>query len=123
MEEPHEMVVHEVHDYMHVIEEFCDANDDFQAHVTCQSETELSHGVNPLSIEELEELLSVGPFLDGVDASTSLVDTYCRGLVHPSSSSTFEGEHCVKGFFLWVPEKEQEAPTFIPVDLIAPFPS
>ena len=36
MEEHHEMVVHEVHDGMHVIEEFCDTNDESQAHVTYQ---------------------------------------------------------------------------------------
>ena len=114
---------HEMHYDMHVIEEFWDVNNEFQAHIHYHRKTELSHVMIPPSIEESEEILSVGPSLDGVDASTSLVDTYCRELVHPSSSSPFEGEHCVKGFFLWVPEKEQEAPTFIPVDLIAPFPS
>ena len=96
---------------------------DFQAHVTFQRETDLSHEVSPLSIEYFKELLSVGPYLDGVEASTYLVDTCCRELVHPSSSYTFKGEHWVKCFFLLVPKEEQEAPTLAPVDLNALFPS
>ena len=84
---------------------------------------EISHGMLPLSIRYSEEILNVGPSLDGVDASTYFVDTCCKELVHPSSSYAFEGEHRVKGFFLLVPKEEQEAPRFVLVDLIAPFHS
>ena len=52
MEKPYEMVVHEVHDDMHVLKEFWDTNvDTSQEHVTFQRETGLFHGVGPLSIE------------------------------------------------------------------------
>ena len=63
---------------MHVLGEFLDIGDEFQSHVTCHSELELSHGVGPLSIEESKELLSVGISLDRVDASIYLVDTSYR---------------------------------------------
>ena len=74
MEEPHEMVDHEVCCILYVLEENRDELDEIQAHINCKRKTELPHGVSPLSIEESEEILSVGPSLDGVDASTCLVD-------------------------------------------------
>ena len=105
------MVVHEVHDDMHVLEEFWDTNDESQEHVTFYIEIELSHGVGPLSIEESEEILSVGPSLYGFDASISLVDESFIILVHIYSphnfisSTSFGNEYWVKGFFLLVPHE------------------
>ena len=51
MEEPHEMVDHEVSSISYVLEETMDELDDIQAHVTFQRETDLSHEVIPLSMK------------------------------------------------------------------------
>ena len=67
-----------------MLDDFWDTYDEFREHVNFHNEIKLSHGVSPLSIEESKKILIIGPSLDGVDASTYLVDTCCRGLVHGS---------------------------------------
>ena len=82
---------HEVYSKLFVLKEFWDANDEFQAHGHCLRKDEFSHVMSPLFSEELEENPHVGQSHDGFDASTPLVDTFCRGLfyyksIHTSSS-------------------------------------
>ena len=115
---------HEVHSKFFVLKDFWDVDDEFQAHAHYPRKDEFSHGRSHVFSEESEEIPSVGPGHDGFDASTHLVGTFCRGLfyyksVHTSSSTgTHRDENWVKGFFLLMPHKEHEAPTYSINDLM-----
>ena len=54
IEEPYDMVVHEVNYGMHVLENFWDADDDFQEHGNCPQKDDFSHVRRPISSEESE---------------------------------------------------------------------
>ena len=71
-----------MHSNFFVLEEFWDADDEFQAHGHCPRKADFSHGRSSLFNEELEEILCVVQAHDGFDASTPLVDTFCIELFH-----------------------------------------
>ena len=102
-----------------MLEEFWDADDEFQAHGHFLRKADFSHGRSSLFSEELEEIPCVGPSHGGIDVSTPLVDTFFIELFHhnlfhtPMATNTHEDDNWVKGFFLLMPSKEHEAPTLI----------
>ena len=97
---------HEVHSNFFVLEEFWDADDEFQAHAHCPRKADFSHGRSSLFSEESEELPCVGPSHDGIDVSTPLVNTFFRELLHCKLFHTHRDENWVRGFFLLVPHEE-----------------
>ena len=72
----------EVHSNFFVLEEFWDADDEFQAHGHFPRKVYFSHRRSPIFTEESEELPCVGPSHDRFDTSTPLVDTFSRDLFH-----------------------------------------
>ena len=85
MEEYHEMVDHEMHSVLHVLEDYANNLDENQALDLSQRKLELFYRESLLSMEEWDELTLVGSSIDEEDASISLVDEYCRELIHTSS--------------------------------------
>ena len=82
------MVDHEMHFVFHVLEDCVDKIDENQELDLSQIKLELFSGESLFSIEELDELTLVGPANDEEDAAISLVDEYCRELIHSSSTHT-----------------------------------
>ena len=130
-EESHVMVEHEVHVDMQVLDEATFKQEGNQAFVLVQRDYELPLGESHKDLEEEHDITTIGPKNDREYAFKSLMGKSCKEvrLVHNSSlptsfSATSIGvENWVKGWFLLVPLKENEAPTFFCDELIkAPTP-
>ena len=73
---------HEVHSKFFFLDEFWDADDEFQARGHCPRKADFSHRRSPIFTKESKEIRYVGPSHDSFDTYTPLMDTFCRELFH-----------------------------------------
>ena len=120
------MVEHELHVDIQVLGKATFQQEGNQALVLVQRDYELPLGDSCRALEEAHDLATIGPANNGEDAFKSLMGKSCKevSLVHNSSLPTYFSatsigvENWVKGWFLLVPLKENEAPTFFCDELI-----
>ena len=114
MEESHEIVDHEMHLVLHVLEDCADKLDENQALGLFQRKLELFSIDSLFSMEELDELTLARSSNDEEGATISLVDNnyIVMDLAHHdlthifNSTTSFGDEDGVKGFSLLAPHEE-----------------
>ena len=128
MKECHDMVDHEMHLVFHVLEDCADKIDENQALDLFQRKLELFSGESLFSMEESNEITLVVLTSDEEYAAISLLDEYCRELIHSSSpytsisSKSGGDENWENEFSLLVPHEEKEAPIGVHDELMnSPF--
>ena len=88
MEKYHELLDHEMHLVLNVLEDRADKLDENQALDLFYRKLELFAREILFSMEDSDEITLVGSTSDEEDATISFVDVYCRELIHDSSPHT-----------------------------------
>ena len=88
MEESHEMVDHEMHLVLHVLENCVDKPDQNQALDLFHRKLELFSKESLFSMEEAHEFTSIGSAIEEEEAAISWVDKYCRYIIHSSTHTS-----------------------------------